>query len=94
MEHIVLGTSVVVKQEDAADRTEGGLYLPDESKVKPLRGTIMKMGTAFATQTGVIVKEGDRILFDRFAGVLIELDGEDYLVMDEEDILIVLKGAK
>ncbi len=92
MEHEVLGQSVIVKQDDAADRTEGGLYLPDESKVKPLRGKLIKTGDECKRICNADV--GKAIIFDRFAGVLVELDGEEFLVMDEEDILIVLKRSQ
>lgn len=107
MEHIVLGTNVLVKQREALKKTPGGIVVPDASQTKPLQGTIVKMGTAFAPwgtdpeqphmqPIGIIprMKEGDEILFDRFAGVLIELDNEEFLVMDQEDILIILKGVK
>ena len=88
MKHIVLGSNLLVKQKEAVKQSKGGIVLPDQSKVKPLRGTIIKVGGNMGTHT---FKEGQEILFDRYAGIPVELDDEQYLVMDKTDILIILK---
>ena len=89
MKHIVLGQNVLVKQKEALKRTPGGIVVPDSSRTKPLQGTIIKLGTVRKD-----LHEGDEVLFDRFAGTPVELDGEQFLVMSDEDILIILKGVK
>lgn len=107
MKHEILGNNILVKQKEALRRTAGGIVVPDESQIKPLQGTVIKMGRGFAPwgtdpmkphpqPLGKIpsVREGDEVLFDRFAGTRVELDGEEFLIMFEEDILILLKGVK
>lgn len=93
MEHIILGTNVLVKQKEALKRTPGGIVVPDASQTKPLQGIIVKMGIGKEPYGHEMVglDEGDEVLFDRFAGTPVELDGEKYLVMSDEDILIILK---
>ena len=107
MKHEILGNNILVKQKEALRRTAGGIVVPDESQIKPLQGTVVKMGNKWE-EYGIdptkphlqllgnipSVREGDEVLFDRFAGTRVELDGEEFLIMSEEDILIILKGVK
>lgn len=93
MQHTVLGKNVLVKQKEAVKRTPGGIVVPDASQRKPLRGTIVKIGTCKMTYLHM-GNEGQEVLFNRYAGDPVELDGEEYLIMNEEDILIILKGVK
>jgi chaperonin GroES len=95
MKHVVLGTNILIKQEDAADRTEGGILLPDNAQTKPLKGTVIKKGRGIKEEDiWEYICEEDEVLFDRFAGTPVELDGEEYLIMDIEDILIILDFPK
>lgn len=93
MKHEMYGENVLVKQKEALKTSDGGIVLPDASATKPLKGTITLLPQGFSeVYRGLRV--GDEVLFDRFAGTPVVLDGEEYLVMSEEDILIILKGVK
>ena len=93
MEHKMYGENILVKQKEALKTTAGGIVVPDGSQTKPLQGTIVLLqhGTSEVCQG---LRVGDEVLFDRYAGTPVELDGEEYLVMNTEDILIILKGVK
>ena len=88
-----LADRVVVKPETAEDRTAGGLYIPDTAKEKPQRGTIIAVGQGRienGTKIDMTVKEGDTVLYGKYAGTEINLDNEDVLIMRESDILGVV----
>ena len=89
MNHIVLGPNLIVQQEEAASQTVGGIFIPQGSAAKPLIGTVIRVG-----QIKQPLKVGQTIMFDRFAGQAVKLDGKEYLVMHEEDVLIILKESK
>ncbi len=89
-----LGNRVVVKPEAAEDRTASGLYIPDTAKEKPQRGKIISVGPGGVengTKIDMTVAEGDTILYGKYAGTEIKLDGEDYLIMRESDILGIIR---
>ena len=87
---------VVVKRIDAEEKTAGGIIIPDTAKEKPQEGEIVAVGPGARDEQGKIqpldVKVGDRILFGKWSGTEVKLDGEDLLIMKESDILGVLEG--
>ena len=88
-----LADRVVVKPEPAEEKTSSGLYIPDTAKEKPQRGTIIAVGQGRienGTKIDMTVKEGDTVLYGKYAGTEINLDNEDVLIMRESDILGVV----
>ena len=86
---------IIVKAAAAEEKTKSGIIIPDTAKEKPQRGTIMAAGEGrYAEMTGslvpVRVKVGDEVLYGKYAGTEITVDGEDYLIMKESDIFAVL----
>jgi chaperonin GroES len=85
-----LGDRVAVKPEPADEKTAGGLYVPDTAKEKPQRGTIVAIGVG-RVENGerieMTVKEGDAVLYGKYAGTEISLNGDDLLIMKESDLL-------
>ena len=88
---------VVVRRLEAEEKTAGGIIIPDTAKEKPMEGEIVAAGPGARDETGKLVpldvKEGDRILFGKWSGTEVKLDGEDLLIMKESDILGVLEPA-
>ena len=89
-----LGEKVLIRRLDAEEMTRGGIVLPDTAKEKPQKGTVLAMGDGKLLDDGTRakfqVKKGDVVLFASFAGTEIDIDGEEYVLMDESDILAVL----
>lgn len=90
-----LGDKVLVRRDDAEDRTASGIYLPEQAKDKPKTGTIMAVGDgALNAKTGdrvpLTVKKGDRVIFSSYAGSEVKLDGDELLIMSEDEILAIL----
>jgi len=86
---------VVVKRITAEERTKGGIIIPDTAKEKPQEGRVLAVGQGRREDGKVIkpdVKEGDRILFGKYSGTEVVLDGEEHIIMREEDILGVIEG--
>jgi chaperonin GroES len=88
---------VLVKRlEDEVEKTKGGIIIPDTAKEKPQQGKVIAVGKGKLGEDGKVtpvdVKVGDKILFGKYAGSEIKLDGEEHLIMREEDILGVLEG--
>ena len=88
---------VIVKRlEEEAEKTKGGIIIPDTAKEKPQQGKIIAAGKGKVNDDGKVtpldVKVGDRILFGKYSGSEIKLDGEEHLIMREEDILGVIEG--
>jgi chaperonin GroES len=94
MKVVPLNDKIVVKRLEAEDRTAGGIVLPDSAKEKPKQGKILSLGDGKLLDTGkraaFQVKEGDKVLFTSYAGNEVNVDGEEYLIMSEEDILAVI----
>lgn len=90
-----LGDRVVVKAEAAEEKTASGLFIPDTAKEKPQRGTVIAAGAGRVengTKIDMTVKPGDTVLYGKYSGTEVQLDGEDYLIMRESDILGVIEG--
>ena len=90
---------VVVKRiEDETEKTAAGLFIPDSAKEKPQQGEVVAVGKGKTADDGKLitpdVKAGDRILFGKYSGSDIKIDGVEYLIMREDEILGVLEGAK
>jgi chaperonin GroES len=88
---------VVVRRIEEDERTRGGIIIPDTAKEKPQQGEIVAVGPGAADEKGQVqpldVKPGDRVLFGKWSGTEVKIDGEDVLIMKESDILGVLEGA-
>jgi len=94
MKVVPLNDKVVVKRLEAEEKTAGGIVLPDTAKEKPRQGKVLSLGEGKLLESGkrapFQVKEGDRVLFSSYAGNEVTVDGEEYLIMTEEDILAVV----
>lgn len=80
---------VVVKPAEAEEKTAGGIILPDTAKEKPQRGTVIAVGPG-KDGNAMTVAEGDTVLYGKYAGQEINHEGQDYLIMREDDILVIL----
>jgi chaperonin GroES len=93
-----LGDRVLVKRVEEEEKTKGGIIIPDTAKEKPQEGEVMAVGPGNRDDDGdyiaLDVKVGDRILFGKWSGTEVKLDGEDLLIMKESDILGVLEATK
>ena len=89
-----LNDRVLVKRLESEEKTAGGLYIPDTAKEKPSTGEVVAVGPGKIAENGsrvaMAVKKGDEVLFNKYAGTEIKLDGVDHLVMREEDILAII----
>ena len=88
---------VIVKRlEEAVEKTKGGIIIPDTAKEKPQQGKVIAVGKGKVNDDGKVtpldVKVGDKILFGKYSGSEIKIDGEEHLIMREEDILGVIEG--
>lgn len=85
-----LGDRVVVKPMAAEEKTKGGIILPDTAKEKPIEGTIVAVGPGRVTDEGKEIKmslnEGDKVLYGKYSGTEVNIDGQEYLIMRESDI--------
>ncbi|MHC5055680.1 MAG: co-chaperone GroES [Planctomycetota bacterium] len=90
-----LGDKIVVKRLEAEDVTAGGIVLPETAKEKPKEGKIISVGPGKVLDSGersnMQLKKGDRVIFASYAGTEVEVDGEEFLIMSEEDVLAVVK---
>ena len=90
-----LNDKIIVKRVEAEDVTAGGIYLPDTAKEKPKRGTVQAVGNGKLLENGkrgaMQVKKNDEVLFTSYAGTAVKVSGEEYLIMDESDVLAVLE---
>ena len=90
-----LGEKVLIKRVEAEGKTSGGIVLPDTAKEKPKEGKVIAIGDGRILKSGarakVQVKKGDRVLFSSYGGTEVRIDGEDYLLMSEDDILAVIE---
>ena len=89
---------VVVRRLEGEEKTKGGIIIPDTAKEKPQEGEIIAVGPGARDETGKLipldVKVGDRILFGKWSGTEVKIDGEDLLIMKESDIMGVIEGKK
>ena len=90
-----LNDRVLVKRLEEVQVTKGGIYIPDTAKEKPVEGKVMSVGPGKVNEQGnrvpLNLKEGDKILFGRYAGSEIKIEGEEYLMMREDDILAIIE---
>ncbi len=88
---------ILVRRVEEAETTRGGIIIPDTAKDKPQEGEVISVGKGKVNDEGKVfplaVKEGDRILFGKYAGTEIKLDGEDFVIMREEEVLGIVTGA-
>lgn len=84
-----LADRVLIKPAPAEEKTVGGIIIPDTAKEKPLRGKIVAAGKGTKDEE-MILKEGDEVLYGKYAGTELELDGEKYLIMRQSDVLAVI----
>ena len=89
-----LNDRVLVKRLESEEKTAGGLFIPDTAKEKPSKGEVVAVGPGKTADDGKLipmaVKAGDQVLFNKYAGTEIKLDGVDHLVMREDDILAII----
>ena len=87
---------VVVRRLEAEEKTAGGIIIPDTAQEKPMEGEIVAVGPGARDETGKLValdvKSGDRILFGKWSGTEVKLDGEELLIMKESDIMGIIEG--
>jgi chaperonin GroES len=86
---------ILVKRLDEEDKTAGGLYIPDSAKEKPIQGKVIAVGAGKRDKEGkaipVEIKAGDKVLFSKYSGTEVKIDGDEHLIMREDDILAVLE---
>ena len=91
-----LGDRILVKRIKEEDKTKGGIIIPDTAKEKPQEGKVVAVGKGKRSENGDLialeVKEGDRILFGKYSGSEVKLEGEEHLILREDDILGILEG--
>ena len=93
-----LGDRVLVRRVEEEEKSRGGIIIPDTAKEKPQEGEVIAIGTGTLNEKGDLrpldVKSGDRILFGKWSGSEVRIDGEDLLIMKESDVLGVVEGRK
>jgi chaperonin GroES len=91
-----LGDKILVKRLEAEAKTAGGIVLPDTAKEKPKEGKVIALGSGKlldnGKRAGFQVKKGDRIIFTSYAGTEVKIDGDEYLLMPEDDVLAIVKA--
>ena len=87
---------VIIKRVKEEERTKGGLIIPDTAKEKPIEGLVVAVGNGKVLEDGTVrkldVKEGDRVLFGKYSGTEVKIEGEEHLIMREDDILGVIES--
>jgi chaperonin GroES len=95
MKIIPLQDRVLVKRLEEEEKTKGGIIIPDTAKEKPIEGKVIAVGKGRVKEDGAVipleVKAGDKVLFNKYAGTEIKIEGEEHLMMREDDILGILK---
>jgi chaperonin GroES len=88
---------IVIKRVEEQETVRGGIIIPDSAKEKPQEGEVIAVGRGKSNEDGKVfpldVKSGDRVLFGKYAGTEITIDGEEFLIMREEEVLGILEGA-
>jgi chaperonin GroES len=91
-----LSDRIVVQALEAAQQTKGGLYIPDTAKEKPVQGKVISVGPGKLSDEGERltpdVKPGDTVLYGKYSGTEVTVDGEEYLILRESDILAIIDG--
>lgn len=94
MKLVPLGDKVVIKQLEAEEKTKAGLILTTQSKEKPQEATVVAVGPGGLVgdvEVKMVVKEGDRVVFSKYAGTEIKFEGEEYIVIRQNDILAIVE---
>ena len=90
-----LGNRVLVQRVEEEQKTKGGIVIPDTAKEKPAEGKVISVGQGARDENGKLqpleVKKGDRILFSKYSGTEVKVDGEEYLIVSEDDILAIVE---
>ncbi|GAB4205408.1 MAG: co-chaperone GroES [Sandaracinaceae bacterium] len=85
---------ILVKRLDAEQKTKGGIIIPDSAKEKPIEATVIAVGNGRTNDKGEVrpleVKAGDRVLFGKYSGTEVKIDGEEHLILREDDVLAIL----
>ena len=84
-----LADRVLIKPAAAEEKTVGGIIIPDTAKEKPLKGSVIAVGNGTKDEE-MVLKAGDNVLYGKYAGTEIELDGENYLIMRQSDVLAII----
>jgi chaperonin GroES len=88
---------IVVKRITAEEKTAGGIIIPDTAKEKPMEGEVVAVGPGARNEQGAVValdvKAGDRVLFGKWSGTEVKLDGEELLIMKESDVMGIIEGS-
>jgi chaperonin GroES len=91
-----LSDRIVLKRTQEEEKTKGGIIIPDSAKEKPLEATVIAVGTGKILENGKVipldVKAGDKVLFGKYAGTEIKLDGEEHIIVREEDVLAIIES--
>ncbi len=86
---------ILVQRLEEEEKTKGGIIIPDTAKEKPIEGKVVAVGNGKILENGEVkpldVKEGDKVLFGKYAGTEVKIDGEEYLIMREDDVLGVIE---
>lgn len=94
MKIVPLNDKIIVKRMEAEEKSKGGIVLPDSAKEKPRQGKVLSLGDGKllpnGTRQAFMVKEGDKVLFTSWAGNEVKIDGDDFLIMTEDDLLAVV----
>ena len=89
---------VLVKRVQSDEKTAGGIIIPDTAQEKPMEGEVLEVGSGGRDETGKLVpldvKKGDKILFGKWSGTEVKMNGEDYLIMKESDIMGIISPTK
>ncbi len=89
-----LADRVIIKPSEAEEKTKGGIILPDTAKEKPIEGTVVATGPGKSTDDGKLVKigikVGDKVLYGKYSGTEITVEGEEYLIMRESDVFAIV----
>jgi chaperonin GroES len=95
MQIIPLEDRILIKPQEAEEKSKGGIILPDTAKEKPQEGRVVAIGKGKLTEDGKIipleVKVGDRVLYSKYAGTEIKINGEEHLIIRQEDVLAIIK---
>lgn len=84
-----LADRVLIKPAEAEEKTVGGIIIPDTAKEKPLQGEVLAVGNGTKDEE-MVLKTGDRVLYGKYSGTEVELDGEKYLIMRQSDVLAII----
>ena len=94
MKIVPLNDKIIVKRLEAEEKSKGGILLPDSAREKPRQGKVLSVGDGKLLPNGTrqrfMIKEGDKVLFSSWAGSEVKVDGDEYLIMTEDDLLAVV----